>query len=95
MCTHFPIPKTVSAYLSDARWMLGALHSDDYHAHGLALQRLVRFIPGVAPGAVDLTLTQAIVALEAGYANWAELEHHADPAELIEAPPKLQLQPVL
>ena len=95
MCTHSPIAKTVSAYLTEARLLLGGLHCDDYHAHGLALQRLVRFIPGVAPSAVDLTLAQAIVALEAGYASWDELEHNAEPAEVVEAPPMLHLQSVL
>ncbi len=91
MCTQSPILKTVAAYLTDARLLLGALHCDDFHAHGLAVQRLIRFIPGVSPAAVDLSLAQAVVALEAGYVNWTELEHNAAIEEMAPAFPVMEL----
>lgn len=76
MCTQFSDMQFVSAYLARAHQLLNDLHGDDFHAHGLAIQRLVRFLPGAPPTAVTLAMAQGIIALEADFASWDELEHN-------------------
>ncbi len=68
-------PKPLSAYKRDAARLLKAVRSEDGFARAEAEQRLARLS---SLGDVQLKHALAVVALEAGYKNWAELKQDSE-----------------
>ncbi len=74
MCTPVPVIPLLSTCRNLAAALLAGLKSRDYHAHSLALQRFARLCLHLTPDDYTLVHARDVVALEAGYATWAELE---------------------